>query len=94
MSAAAAAMGQAVALLDALKMHTNWSACFTFDESTRGTLTEGKAADFVVLDQNPLSIPTERIKDIRITGCYLKGKKYEPVVTSPFDLVTKSLWKL
>lgn len=85
---------QRISVLDALKMHTNWSACFTFDESTRGTLTEGKAADFVVLDQNPLSIPTARIKDIRITGCYLKGKKYEPVVTSPFDLVTKSLWKL
>lgn len=85
---------QRISVLDALKMHTNWCACFTFDESTRGTLTEGKVADFVALDQNPLTIPAERIKDIRITGCYLKGKKYEPVVKSPFDLVTKSLWKL
>jgi predicted amidohydrolase YtcJ len=84
---------QRISILDALKMHTNWSAYFTFDESKRGTLTEGKLADFVVLDKNPFDMSIEKIKDINITGTYLKGTKYQPMLKSPLDLVMKSLWK-
>jgi hypothetical protein len=39
-------------------------------------LTEGKTADFVVLDQNPLTVPIEKIKEIQIEALYLKGVKY------------------
>jgi hypothetical protein len=35
----------------------------------------------------------EKIKDINITGTYLKGTKYQPMLKSPLDLVMKSLWK-
>ncbi len=65
-----------ISAVDALRMHTHWGARLSFDESRRGTLTEGKFADFVVLDQNPLTIPVEKIKEIQIEALYLKGKKY------------------
>jgi len=65
-----------ISALDALKMHTHWGAKLSFDEKERGTLTEGKAADFVVLDQNPLTLPTDEIKAIQIEALYLNGTKY------------------
>jgi predicted amidohydrolase YtcJ len=63
--------------LEALKMHTSWAARLSFDENERGTLTPGKRADFVVLDRNPLSVPTETIKEINIEAVYLSGRRYQ-----------------
>ncbi len=65
-----------ICAIDALKMHTHWGAKLSFDEKQRGTLTEGKTADFVILDQNPLTVPVEKIKEIQIEALYLKGVKY------------------
>jgi len=65
-----------ITALDALRMHTHWGAKLSFDEAMRGTLTEGKTADFVVLNQNPLAVPIEKIKEIQIEALYLKGVKY------------------
>ena len=67
---------QSISVLDALRMHTNWSAKLSFDENERGSLTEGKVADFVVLDQNPLQTPTEKLNEIKIEAVYLKGNMY------------------
>ena len=63
--------------LDALKMHTSWAARLSFDENKRGTLTEGKKADFVVLDKHLLTVPPETIKDICVEALYLGGCRYE-----------------
>ena len=37
-----------------------------FEESIKGSIEVGKQADFVVLDQDPLTIPPGEIKDIQI----------------------------
>ena len=67
---------ESVPVLDALRMHTSAGARLSFDEKTRGTLSDGKLADFVVLDQNPLQIPVEKLKDVKVEALYLKGEKY------------------
>ncbi len=67
---------ESVSVLDALKMHTSWSAKLSFDENKRGTLSVGKAADFVVLDKNPLNTPKEKIGDLNIKEVYFKGSVY------------------
>jgi hypothetical protein len=67
---------QSVSVLDALRMHTFAAARLSFDENKRGTLTEGKFADFVVLDQNPLKMPVEKLNDLKVTDLYLQGEKY------------------
>jgi predicted amidohydrolase YtcJ len=67
---------ESVSVLDALRMHTSACAKLSFDEDKRGTLTNGKLADFVVLDQNPLQIPVEKLNTIKIEALYLKGEKY------------------
>ncbi len=68
---------ESVSVLDALRMHTSSCAKLSFDENMRGTLTNGKLADFVVLDKNPLQAPIEKLNTIKVAALYLKGEKYE-----------------
>jgi len=68
---------ESVSVLDALRMHTLSCARLSFDENMRGTLSDGKRADFVVLDRNPLHMPVEKLNTLRVEALYLKGEKYE-----------------
>lgn len=52
--------------LDALKAMTIHAAYQHFEESIKGSIEVGKQADFVVLDQNPLTVSPMEIKNIRI----------------------------
>lgn len=45
----------------ALRLYTQGSAWFAFDENRRGTLEPGKLADFALLDQDITSVPVDRI---------------------------------
>ena len=67
---------EAVSVLDALRMHTSTCARLSFDENKRGTLSDGKLADFVVLDKNPLQIPVAKLNELKVEALYLKGQKY------------------
>ncbi|MFG0586452.1 amidohydrolase [Acinetobacter sp. YQ_14] len=57
----------------ALKSMTDWAAYQYFEEKNKGTLTQGKLADLVILDKNPLSIPSKEIKNIKIIATYKEG---------------------
>ncbi|MGB8604342.1 amidohydrolase [Bradyrhizobium sp.] len=46
---------------DALRLYTVGSAWFCFEEMRRGTLENGKLADFVILNQDFMSVPVEQI---------------------------------
>jgi predicted amidohydrolase YtcJ len=67
---------ESIGVLDALRMHTSACAHLSFDENERGTLTTGKRADFVVLDQNPLKVKVEKLNTIKVRALYLKGDAY------------------
>ncbi len=43
-------------------------------ENEIGSISAGKFADFTALDANPLTVPTEDIKDIKVTGTMLGGR--------------------
>ncbi len=58
----------------ALSLYTREAAYFSFEEEERGTLKEGKAADLVVLDKDPLETPPERIPEIRVTMTVVGGR--------------------
>jgi hypothetical protein len=68
---------QSVTAEEALKMHTLWPAKMCFDEKDRGSLTTGKIADFTVLSGNPLEIPAENLRSVRVTDIYFGGKRFE-----------------
>ncbi|MFZ5573546.1 MAG: amidohydrolase [Thermodesulfobacteriota bacterium] len=82
---------ESISVLDALRLHTGCCARLSFDERQRGTLSDGKVADLVVLDQNPLEIPTSRLKDMKIKALYLKGRAYEPGRGGALSLLADSI---
>ncbi|WP_230658646.1 amidohydrolase [Psychrobacter sp. I-STPA10] len=57
----------------ALKAVTEHAAYQYFEEDSKGTLTVGKVADLVILDNNPLAVPADRIKDIKVMQTIKNG---------------------
>jgi predicted amidohydrolase YtcJ len=60
---------------DALRSITIWAAKADFDEATSGSLEKGKHADFVILDQDIMTIPVSGIPDVRVTASYILGRR-------------------
>ena len=56
-----------------LKAITDWSAYQHFEEKEKGTLEEGKLADLVILDKNPLKVAPDAIKDIQVVETIKEG---------------------
>lgn len=58
---------------EALCSVTSWAAYQHFEEDKKGTLATGKLADLVILSQNPIKVPIERIKDIMVLETIKEG---------------------
>ena len=59
---------------EALKGITIYAAYQYKVEDILGSITEGKRADFVALDKNPLEAPAESIRDIRVERVWVDGR--------------------
>lgn len=66
---------ETISRLDALKLYTLGSAWFAFDENDLGSIEVGKKADFVVLNEDFLTVSEEEIKNIRAITTYVNGVK-------------------
>ena len=60
---------------EALRLATVAGHYLTWDEATRGPLAVGMAADFVVLDQDPLACELERIRHIAVERTFVAGRQ-------------------
>ncbi len=60
--------------LEALRLYTQGSAWFSFDETRRGALEVGKLADLAVLTKDYLTVPTEEIGSIRSVLTMVGGR--------------------
>ncbi|MFI3227553.1 MAG: amidohydrolase [Clostridia bacterium] len=67
---------QRCSVYDGLKAITINGAYSYFEEDSKGSIKEGKRADLVILDQNPLTIDTMLIKDIAILETIKDGVSY------------------
>jgi len=65
---------EAITAEQALALYTREAAYFSFEENERGTLEEGKLADFVVLDKDPLTVPPEKLPECRVKMTVVGGK--------------------
>jgi predicted amidohydrolase YtcJ len=63
-----------VAREEALRLFTQGSAWFAFDEENRGTLEAGRMADLAVLDGDYLSVPTEKIGQLQSVLTMVGGR--------------------
>lgn len=58
----------------ALQAITSNAAYEFFEEDSKGTLSEGKLADFVILDKNPLKVEPMEIKNIEVLETIKEGQ--------------------
>jgi predicted amidohydrolase YtcJ len=65
--------GQGVSRLEALRMWTINNAYAVFQEDRRGSIEPGKLADLVMLSDDLLTCPDERIKDITVVMTIIGG---------------------
>ena len=57
---------QRISVMEAIKAVTINGAYQYFEEDTKGSIEEGKRADLVILDKNPLTVPKEEIENIKV----------------------------
>ena len=63
-----------VSVAEAIRIYTWNSAYSEFQEQVKGSIEEGKLADLVVLERDPLTAPEEALKDIRVDQTWVDGK--------------------
>jgi hypothetical protein len=58
----------------ALAMYTINAAYASFEEDQKGSITEGKLADLVLLSDDPTGVPPGEIKDIKVEMAIIGGE--------------------
>ena len=58
----------------AIRLYTINSAYASFEEKLKGSIEVGKLADLVVLSDDPLAVPTDRISDIKVDMTVVDGE--------------------
>jgi predicted amidohydrolase YtcJ len=62
-------------IVQALKLYTRNGAFVNYVEDRTGTLSAGKAADLIVMDENPLEVAPSRLKDITVKMTFINGRE-------------------
>lgn len=62
-----------ISVMDAIRAVTYNGAYQCFEENIKGSLEVGKLADLVILDKNPLKVPVEELKNIKIIETIKEG---------------------
>jgi len=68
------ALEESITIEQALPLYTINSAYASFEEKSRGSIEVGKLADLVVLSDDPLAIPPNKIGDIKVDMTIVDGE--------------------
>lgn len=66
---------QALSREEALRGMTIWAAFSNFEEAEKGSLEPGKAADFVILNDNIMEIPVTQLHQATVKSTFINGEK-------------------
>ena len=64
---------QKISVEEALRCYTINGAYASFEENIKGSIENGKLADLVVLADDVLEIPPEKIKDTEVVATMING---------------------
>ncbi len=64
-----------ISVHQALALYTRNGAYAGFEENSKGSLEPGKLADFVVIDRDVLTVPTDELKDVQVLQTFVGGRK-------------------
>jgi predicted amidohydrolase YtcJ len=67
-------LGECITAGQAIALYTREASYFSFEENERGTLEEGKVADLVVLDRDPLPLSPDEIPHCQVKMTVVAGK--------------------
>jgi predicted amidohydrolase YtcJ len=67
-------LDQRITVEQALRLLTIGAAYGTFQEDVKGSIAVGKFADLVVLSENPLAVPPERLMDVSVLMTMVGGQ--------------------
>jgi predicted amidohydrolase YtcJ len=65
---------EAVSRAEAIRLYTREAAKLSFDEAKKGSIEAGKFADMIVLDQDPTTVPEEKILSTKVDLTIVGGK--------------------
>ena len=65
---------ESISASQALVMYTTNAAYASFEEEIKGSITQGKLADMVVLSDDPTKTRPEQIKDIKVEMTIIGGE--------------------
>jgi len=60
---------------EALKGMTSWAAFGQFEEKEKGSIEKGKLADFVILDQDIMQVPHDKLRETKVIQTRSAGEK-------------------
>jgi predicted amidohydrolase YtcJ len=66
---------ETISVTQALDLYTRKGAYVNYVEDRLGTLSPGKLADTIVLEENPLEIDPVKLKNIHINMTFVNGKE-------------------
>jgi predicted amidohydrolase YtcJ len=69
-----AAAVRAIPITDAISAYTRGAAFAEFQDAVKGTLTRGALADFVMLSDDVLNLPPERLASVNVVMTVAGGK--------------------
>ncbi|NER15294.1 amidohydrolase family protein [Leptobacterium flavescens] len=66
---------EALSREETLKGMTIWAAYSNFEEDEKGSIEEGKFADFIVLDRDIMTVPVNEIPEVEVKETFIGGVK-------------------
>lgn len=74
-----------MSIQEALRAYTATGAWLTREEGLKGSLEPSKLADFIVLDENPLTLPPDALRALRVRETWLGGRQVYAAPTPEED---------
>ena len=66
---------EALSREETLRGMTIWAAFSNFEENEKGSLEKGKAADFIILDQDLMTVDISSVPDLEVQKTFINGEE-------------------